>query len=384
VNVVQPTVTLLNSIERDLAASLRDRGFVVTENDLAVAVASHVAGTKGPDVFVVDTRAFTSLPRDVASLRRHFPQSGVVILAKALDPNAMLDAMRMGVSEWVSEPLSVDQLETAVRRMVRPVVGTVAGRAFAVVGGKGGVGCTTVAVNLATALHRATEQPTLFVDLHTAQGDASVFLGVEPRFSVLDALENIHRLDQSYMKGLVTGTKAGPDLLASANRPQIGPIDALRVRALIDFVTTMYPWVILDCPRTDGGLIEALDTTAAVMVVANQELATLRSASRLATTLRQRAGAHRVRIAINRYDTESEIGRKDVERVMGGPIAYTFPSDYRTSVTALNKGEPLVLQNHTRLAASFEDVARDLAGLGPAARETAKSGGFFARLGGRR
>ncbi len=382
---MQPIVTLLGSTERDLAVTLRDRGFMVTENELTSSIASHVAGTKGPDAFVVDTRNYASLPREIVGLRRHYPQSGLVILAKTLDPNAMLDAMRMGVSEWVAEPVSLDELETAIRRVARPVVGTVAGRAFAVLGGKGGVGSTTVAVNVATALHKATGEPTLVVDLHMAHGDASVFLGVEPRFSVLDALENIHRLDQTYMKGLVTPTKSGLDLLASASRPQLGPIDALRVRALIEFVSTIYPWVVLDCPRTDATLMEALDAATSVVVVANQELATLRSTSRLAVSLRQRCGAHRVRLAINRYDTESEIGRKDVERVLGGAVAYTFPSDYRAAVAALNKGEPLVLQNHTRLAGTFDEVARDLAGLGPAApRDGSRGGGFFARLGGRR
>ncbi len=382
---MQPIVTLLGSVERNLAVALRDRGFVVTEGDLGAAVASHVAGTKGPDTFVVDTRNHVSLPREIVALRRHYPQSGVVILAKTLDPTAMLDAMRMGVSEWIAEPVELDELETAIRRVARPVKGTVAGRAFAVVGGKGGVGSTTMAVNVAAALHKDTGEPTLFIDLHMAHGDASVFLGVEPRFSVLDALENIHRLDQSYLKGLVTPTKAGLDLLAAANRPQLGPIDASRVRALIEFATTAYPWVVLDCPRTDGTLIEALDGATAVIVVANQELATLRSASRLAATLRQRCGAHRVRLALNRHDSESEIGRKDVERVLGGPVTYTFPSDYRAAVAALNKGEPLFLQNHTRLAEAFDEVARDLAGLGPAAaRDSRKSGGFFARLGGRR
>ena len=380
---MQPTVTLLGSIERDLAAALRDRGFVVTDSDISVAIASHVAATKGPDVFVVDIRSLAALPRELVSLKRHFPQSGIVVLAKALEPAAMLDAMRMGVSEWLPEPLVLDDLETAIRRVTRPSAGTVAGRAYAVLGGKGGVGCTTVAVNLATALHRATGEPTLFIDLHMAHGDASVFFGVEPRFSVLDALENIHRLDQTYMKGLVTATKGGLDLLAAANRPQLVPIDALRVRALIDFVTTTYPWVVLDCPRTDGTLMEALDTTTAVLVVANQELATLRSASRMAAALRQRCGAHAVKLAMNRFDTESEIGRRDVERVMAGRIDYTLPSDYRAAVAALNKGEPLALQPQSRLAAAFDDLARDLAGLGPAHREAAR-GGFFARLGGRR
>ncbi len=380
---MQPTITLLGTIERDLVAALRDRGFAVTDSDISVAIASHVAATKGPDVFVVDIRSLAALPRELVNLKRHYPQSGIVVLAKALDPAAMLDAMRMGVSEWLPEPLALDDLEAAIRRVTRPSIGTVAGRSYAVLGGKGGVGCTTVAVNLATALHRATGEPTLFIDLHMAHGDASVFFGVEPRFSVLDALENIHRLDQTYMKGLVTTTASGLDLLAAANRPQFVPIDALRVRALIEFVTTTYPWVVLDCPRTDGTLVEALDTTTAVLVVANQELATLRSASRMAATLRQRCGAHRVKLAMNRFDTESEIGRRDVEQVMAGRIDYTLPSDYRAAVAALNKGEPLALQPQSRLAAAFDALARDLAGLGPAHRENVR-GGFFARLGGRR
>ena len=128
---MQPTVTLLGSIERDLAAALRDRGFVVNDSDLGVMIASHVAGTKGPDVFVIDIRAAQGLPREIVSLKRHFPASGVVVLARALDPNAMLDAMRMGVSEWVPEPVVIDDLESAIRRVARPVLGTVAGRAFA-------------------------------------------------------------------------------------------------------------------------------------------------------------------------------------------------------------------------------------------------------------
>jgi len=381
---VQATVTLLGATERDLPASLRDRGFVVNDSDVPVAIANHVAGTKGPDVFVVDIRSSGALPRDLVSLKRHFPQSGIIVLAHALEPAAMLDAMRVGVSEWLPEPFALDDLEAAIRRLTRPALGSVSGRAFAVMGGKGGVGCTTVAVNLATALHRATGGPTLFIDLHMAHGDASVFLGVESRFSVLDALENIHRLDQTYMKGLVTPTRSGLDLLAAANRPQLGPIDALRVRTLIEFVTTTYPWVVLDCPRTDGTLMEALDTTAAVLVVANQELATLRSTSRLAAAVRQRCGPHRVKLAINRFDADSEIGRRDVERVLAGRIDHTLPSDYRAAVAALNKGEPVALQSGTRLAAAFDDLARELAGLAPAARDSVKSGGFFARLGGRR
>ena len=166
----------------------------------------------------------------------------------------MLEAMRLGITEWLPDPVGAADLDAALQRVTRPVsTSGIRGRSFAVVGGKGGVGCTTIAVNLAAAIRNATKEPTLLLDLHMAQGDTSVFLGVEPRFTVLDALENIHRLDDTYFHGLVTPTPAGVDLLASANRPVLGSIDVLRVQALFEFVTTAYPWVIIDCPRSDPG-----------------------------------------------------------------------------------------------------------------------------------
>ena len=79
---------------------------------------------------------------------------------------------------------------------------------------KGGVGTTTVAVNVATALAKLEPKSTLFIDLHVANGDAAVFLGAEPRFSIVDALENTHRLDEAFFRNLIAHAKCGVDLLA--------------------------------------------------------------------------------------------------------------------------------------------------------------------------
>jgi pilus assembly protein CpaE len=378
------SITLVDSADRDLLVALRTRGYRVNETSISEVGSIHPAGSKGPDAFIIDTRASDSLPRDVSTVKRQFPSAGFVVLAKTLDPRGMLEAMRLGITEWLPEPLAHGDLDAALQRVTRPVSASgTRGRSFAIVGGKGGVGCTTIAVNLAAAIRTATKEPTLLLDLHMALGDTSVFLGVEPRFTVLDALENIHRLDDTYFHGLVTPTAVGVDLLASANRPVLGSIDVLRVQALFEFVTAAYPWVIIDCPRSDPAVLDALDVASSVVIVANQELATLRSASRLAAVLRQRCGPARVKLAINRFDNDSEIGRKDVERVLGGAIAYTFPSDYRAAVAALNKGEPLVNGTQGRLPASFEEAARDLAGLSAAARDVVKTG-LFGRFGGRK
>lgn len=384
---MSPQVTLVGAPDRDLLAAVRGSGARVVETSFADAVLLHPPGSQGPDAFVFDVRGQSGLPREVAALRRQYPHAGVVVVAASLDPAGMLEAMRLGITEWLAAaPFNPAELEAALRRVQHATTAAVVnGKAFAIVGGKGGVGATTVAVNLAAALHRATSDPVLLVDLHMAQGDAAVLLGVEPRFSVLDALENIQRLDRTYFKGLVTHTKAGVDLLAAANRPALGTMDVLRVRALVEFVTSVYPWVVLDCPRTDPSVLDVLDLAAAVVVVVNQELTTLKSSSRLAGVLRQRCGTDRVKLAVCRHDVESEIQARDVERVLGGRITLTFPSDYRAAVGALNRGEPLVVGTSGKLASSFEAAARDLAGLGQGEpRESAGRPGLFARLGGRR
>ena len=97
------------------------------------------------------------------------------------------------------------------------------GQVFAFVGGKGGVGTTTLAVNVAAVLADRRASSTLLIDLHVAYGDAALFLGVEPRFSVADALENVHRLDEAFLRSLVGRTKIGLDVLASSDRAMVGP-----------------------------------------------------------------------------------------------------------------------------------------------------------------
>ena len=110
----------------------------------------------------------------------------------------------------------------------------------------------------------------------------------------------------------------------------------------------------------------------------------MRNASRIAERLRQRYGKDRVTIAISRPDQHSEIAHEDVEKAVGSSVRHTFPSDYKLALQAMNKGRPLMLDNHSGLAGAFRKFAKDLADVGSEDTEEAVASGIFSRLAGRR
>jgi pilus assembly protein CpaE len=372
------SVTLFAPRDGEIETLLRKAAMQVTHMDSAGLAALAAPSARQPDIVLLDVRGATDLPPIISALKQQHPHTGIVIVTTTLDPAMLLEAMRAGVNELVCDPVTQPDLEKAIHRVVKQrAVST--GRVFAVIGAKGGVGATTVAVNIASTLGSAGRPDrTLLLDLHHTGGDAAVFLGVEPRFSILDALENTHRLDLVFLKSLVTQVGPHVDLLASSDRAVASQADPSTIRKVIDAAASAYRFVVLDVPRSDGAVLDALDHANSIVVVANQELATVKSTGRLAVSLRQRYGRDKVTVVLSRSDRRADIGHADVERVVGVPIAYTFPSDYRTALQALNKGRPLALDNHNELSASFREFALHLAGL--TSERTAARPGILGRL----
>jgi pilus assembly protein CpaE len=363
--------------DRQLAAMVRGSGLAVGTAVPIAELATVERQLPAPDVLVLDLRGQPGLPGPLSFLKRRFPQMGVIIVASALDPNLMLEAMRAGVNEFVTEPMTPQDLRAAIERVVgQQATPATQGKVLAFVGAKGGVGTTTLAVNVAVALAAQKDARVLMTDLHvSAHGDASLLLGVEPRFSVVDAIENTHRLDAAYLSGLVTHAKTGLDILASPERPALRPPEAQQVRALLEKLATHYQTVVLDVPRTDFGVLDGLEPITSVTLVVNQELPTIRRAAQMAALLRQRYGKDKVAAVVSRYDSRADIGQEDIERVVGLPVWATLPSDYRKAIAAANAGRPLVSDNHSRLAASVVQLAERLVGTTAEVKKPAKTGG---------
>jgi pilus assembly protein CpaE len=357
-------IAVVEPVERQLSEFMRAAGINVDAYVPIHEVPSAELVATPPAVLVVDLRGEQSIPLVVTELRRRYPRLGIVIIAAAMDPQLMLEAIRAGVSEFVPEPLAADDLRAAIEKITGAQVAAVeAGKVLAFVGAKGGVGTTTLAVNAATALSAAYPSEVVIVDFHLGgHGDVALLLGVEPRFSVADALDNTERLDSAYLKTLVARSKGGVDVLASPERPMTKHPDAARVRTLLTRLVDRYRIVVLDVPRGEFGVLDALDPLSSVTVVLNQELPTVRRAAHLGSQLKQRYGKERVGSVVTRYDARADIGQEDIERAVDLPVWATLPSDYRKVIAAANSGRPFVIENHTRLAATIQELSKRLVG----------------------
>ncbi len=202
-------ITLVGTADRQLEELLRSQTTRIRSVPVADLLALAQPSASQPDVVILDVRESNTLPPTLATLKRQHPTTGVVIVAARMDPSLMLEAMRAGVNEWLAEPLNVPELTAAIERVSSARPASVHGQVFAFIGAKGGVGTTTIAVNVATALAQAMDdERTLLMDLHLSYGDAAVFLGAEPRFSVADAMENTHRLDEAFFQNVVVQSKS--------------------------------------------------------------------------------------------------------------------------------------------------------------------------------
>jgi len=372
-------IAILTTDDR-LVELLRTSGLKAGRID-ATELAAYARASEAPQVLVVDARGRDQLPGGLSAFRRQHPSAGAVLVVSALEPRLMLEAMRAGVTECVAEPLTSQALDEAVRRVLTNTT-EAAGQVFAFVGAKGGVGTTTMAVNTAAALGRVAKGEVLLIDMHMAHGDGAVFLGVEPRFSIIDALENIHRMDESFFAGVVEKTETGVHLLASSPRPRHVPVDGAKIRALLEAASRMYRMTVLDVPRSDMTILDSLDVVTNVVVVTSQEIASLRNAANMAETLRNRYGAGRVKVAINRFHRESVIAHADIERAVGGSVEHLIPSDYRSAIEALNAGRPLAMDRESKLGLAFQRFAKDLAGV--AKEQVERPSGVLGRLAWRR
>jgi pilus assembly protein CpaE len=391
--MAQLAVSILSNddaCKREMARMLRASGVPV-----GIMEERRSGDTAVPDVFIIDIRADASSGMaTIERLRAAHSSVAIFAVAATAEPDLILQAMRAGANEffpWAGTGLSrgsEESFQGAIRKTAARRDAANAGArqpcvTHVFLGAKGGAGTTTVAVNCAVELARLTKRSTLIIDLKPCLGEVALFLGVRPRFSVLDAIENLHRLDRDFVRELVTRHKSGLDILAGSeqfDRP--GAQDAVAVEELLRVFGKLYDYIVIDA----GNLINACAVAAlyaadTVFLVANPDVPSIRNAQRLVDRVRQLgAGSERIKVLLNRTTDQQMIAPKQIETALGYGIHHSFGSDYRTVSTALNSGVPLTMTNHSDIAGQFGSFTKQLLGLEEVAAEPERRRAFLGLL----
>jgi pilus assembly protein CpaE len=232
-------------------------------------------------------------------------------------------------------------------------------------GTKGGTGTTTLAVNCAEDLRRISNRPTLIADVKAGPGDVAVFLGLRPRYHIVDLLDQVAWTDPSFTARFAAEHECGLRVLPASDgfgRPS--ERDAEGIEQILRCVSSLHDFVVIDAGSTlNGCAAAALTNSDVVMLVANPDVPCLRNLQRYGDALRLAGVApERVRIALNRSSDNGVLPVGQFENVLGRSIDYQLPSDYRTVAAAVNTGVPISCLRVSDLHVQIAAMARGLIG----------------------
>lgn len=326
----------------------------------------------------------------VAKVTQTAPNCAVLVLSTSSDSNLILQALRAGAKEFLTQPLRIEDLLAALGRISERRFGGSENRprgsqVIAVAGSTGGVGTTSMAVNLSCILAREPQNSVTLVDLDLCLGDADVFLDTIPDYTLVDVAQNITRFDFSLLKRSLTKHASGVYLLPRPVRLEdIGLISPEDLQRVIGLLKATFTHVVIDLSKAYTPLdLMALEMATHIVLVTQLDLPCLRNVVRLMMSFGEMDNmAEKVKIVVNRVGLDSgHITLKKAEETIGKSIFWQVPNDYRTMAEARNNGVPLIEQfPKAAVTQTLIGLADAVCGEAKAAEQDGKNGSVLSRL----
>jgi pilus assembly protein CpaE len=327
------------------------------------------------------------------AIHQKAPQTQVVILSVQNDQNYMRQAMLAGARDFLTKPPMGDELIAAVRRggemaraergkgrpvrtsagigMLRGVgaaavpIGALQGKVVTLYSPKGGTGCTTLAANLAIALHNEDTRVVL-VDANLQYGDIAMFFNEQGKNTILDIAPRVDELDAEIVEEIMIRHEAsGIHILAAPQRPeQAEKLSVQQFAKVLEFLRGMYAYVVVDTSSYLNDIVlSAIDVSEAIVLVTTQDIPAIKNA-RLFLDLMQTMGVDRGRLVfvMNRFDRRIGITPERIAENLKEKMGAVIPLDEKVVIPAVNRGVPFMLDNRT------QPVARGIFALAEAVR----------------
>jgi len=295
------------------------------------------------------------------------PNTAILAMGPVTSAEFVIKAIRAGAVEFLSRPVQRGDLERALEKLVRVRRGVAprqrSARVTSVFSTKGGLGATTLAINLAVCLAEKVPGHTLLLELDTRPSDVATFLDLKPSYSVLDALANLNRLDESFLQGLLVKHESGLVVLPGPVKMERADLDAGHVQAVLEILRSHFDHIVLDLRHDlDPGTIAGLEASDVILYLTSPNVAALRSSAAGLAALRHLGlDLRQVRAVLMREGTGEDVTLKHVQGALEIPIFWKTPSDYVAVVAAINHGRPVVSASpRSKIAANLRQLSEAL------------------------
>ncbi|PKM82420.1 MAG: histidine kinase [Firmicutes bacterium HGW-Firmicutes-14] len=302
------------------------------------------------------------------------PKSAIIIMSVQGEQEYLKKAMVAGAREYMVKPFSTDELVDTIRKVYdfeqkrrvqlsEPSIVRELQRdpqVVAIFSTKGGVGRTTIATNLAVSLAEETRQRVVIIDLDLQFGDVAVLLNVVPKRTITELIQDINQMDPELMESYLITHPTGVKVLPCPTRPEYAElITGAHVEKILGILKQSYDYIIIDTPPLfHETTLTALDLCHQILLIVSLDLPTIKNVKLGLEVLDSLHLKGKVKLVLNRSSSDIGIKVEDMEESLGLKVVSHIPSDGRTVISSVNKGNPFVTASpNTRITESIRELA---------------------------
>lgn len=325
----------------------------------------------------------------IRAVQQSSPSTEIFITSARMDPQLLLEVLRAGVKEFLTQPLRPDEVQQAFQRFRdrHAEAGAVDtrrnGKIISVLGGKSGVGATTLAAGLAVAL-RGNGVTVAVVDMNLRGGDIPAYFDINPIRSLRDLDLDLSRLDLAFLSDILTKHPSGIELLPLGDTELAGgQVSTECADRALKMLRTMFDFVIVDCgDNVDLASFAALSLSTHVLLVTGLTVPVVRRTKRILDALRGEEGSGldlaAISLVVNRYVDRDELILTEARKVLGLKPQWLLPQDFEAATDALNGGQPVVSHApRAPLSKGIQKIAQELSGGATGAPKSSFLSGMF-------
>jgi pilus assembly protein CpaE len=320
-----------------------------------------------PDAVLMDYASLTSDPANaIKQLKAQHPRTKVIAMHATADPKIILAAMRAGANEFLHPPLE-DSLPAALERILsagdQDETPPARGRIIGFLSAKGGCGATTIACHIASEIQTQTRKSVLLADLDLISGLVGFLMKAPSSYSILDAIKNLSRLDESLWRALVVEHRPGLSVIpAPAVYTRWDQPEDDQMRRVLQFMRKQHEWTVLDLGRSlNPTALAVLEEIDQLFLVSTLEVVALHGLKTIVHGLFEQG--EKLQLILNRTPKMMDISTEDLEKILGRSLYSALPNDYMGLYQSYSSGN--LLNSNSRLAQDFALLASKITGVPP-------------------